>query len=118
VNDYTYYKPLVDKTAQSGFQMKEVRADKAYLGNSNFAATLKHGAILYIPFKTNSQPDGNGALWALIYHFYQFKREEFLAHYHKRSNVETVFSMFKAKTYELLSVAAWVRTAQGFRGVV
>ena len=95
--DYNYFKPLVDKTAQSGFKMAEVSADKAYLGNSNFAATLRHGAIPYIPFKTNSQPDGNGALWSRIYHFYNFKREEFLGHYHKRSNVETTFAMIKAK---------------------
>ena len=92
-NDYPYYKPLVDQTARNGFQMKEVSADKAYLGVTNFAATLKHGAIPYIPFKVNSVPDGSGALWARIYHFYQFKRDEFLAHYHKRSNVETTFSM-------------------------
>jgi len=26
-----------------------------------------------------------------------YNREEFLAHYHKRSNVETAFSMIKAK---------------------
>lgn len=77
--------------------MKEVSADKAYLGNSNFKATLKHGAIPYIPFKSNSLPDGNGALWARIYHFYNFQREEFLQHYHKRSNVETTFHMIKAK---------------------
>jgi transposase len=101
-NDYTYFKPLVDKTAQSGFAMKEVSADKAYLGNSNFKAALRHGAIPYIPFKVNSQPDGNGALWARIYHFYQFNREEFLAHYHKRSNSETVFSMVKQKFGERL----------------
>jgi transposase/predicted nucleic acid-binding Zn finger protein len=96
-NDYPYFKTLVDKTAQSGFTMKEVSADKAYLGAGNFAATLKHGAIPYIPFKTNSQPDGNGALWQRIYHFYNFQRDEFLKHYHKRSNVETTFSMIKAK---------------------
>jgi transposase len=96
-NDYNYYKPLVDKTAQSGFNMKEVSADKAYLGNSNFAATLKHGAVPYIPLKVNSQPNGNGPLWARIFHFYNFQREEFLRHYHKRSNVETTFSMIKAK---------------------
>lgn len=101
-SDYNYYKPLVDKTAQSGFNMKEVSADKAYLGNSNFAATLKHGAVPYIPFKTNSQPDGNGPLWARIFHFYNFKRDEFLSHYHKRSNVETTFSMIKAKFGERL----------------
>ena len=96
-NDYTYFKPLVDRTAQNGFQVKEVSADKAYLGNSNFKAALRHGAIPYIPFKSNSQPDGNGALWQRIYHYYNFQRDEFLAHYHKRSNVETTFSMIKAK---------------------
>jgi transposase len=101
-SDYNYFKPLVDKTAQSGFAMKEISADKAYLGNTNFVAALRHGAIPYIPFKTNSQPNGNGALWARIYHFYQFKREEFLTHYHKRSNVETTFSMIKAKFGERL----------------
>jgi transposase len=101
-NDYNYYKPLVDKTALSGFQMKEVSADKAYLGNGNFKAALRHGAIPYIPFKVNSQPDGNGALWQRIYHFYNFQREEFLQHYHKRSNVETTFSMIKGKFGERL----------------
>ena len=33
---------------------------------------------------------------------YSFKREEFLVHYHKRSNVETTFSMIKAKFGERL----------------
>lgn len=32
-----------------------------------------------------------------MYHYFMFKREDFLAHYHQRSNVETVFSMIKAK---------------------
>ena len=32
-----------------------------------------------------------------MYHFYMFNREAFLQHYHKRSNVETVFSMIKGK---------------------
>ena len=32
-----------------------------------------------------------------MYHYFRFKREEFLAHYHKRSNVETTFSMVKGK---------------------
>ena len=36
-------------------------------------------------------------LWQRLWHFYQFKRSEFLPHYHKRSNVETTFSMIKAK---------------------
>jgi len=32
-----------------------------------------------------------------VYHLYQFNRAEFLQHYHKRSNVESTFSMIKAK---------------------
>jgi hypothetical protein len=31
-----------------------------------------------------------------MYHLYQFHRAEFLQHYHKRSNVESIFSMIKA----------------------
>ena len=31
------------------------------------------------------------------YHYYHLQREEFLEHYHKRSNVETVFHMIKSK---------------------
>lgn len=30
-------------------------------------------------------------------HFYKLKEAEFKEHYHERSNVETVFSMIKAK---------------------
>jgi transposase len=101
-NDYTYFKPLVDKTAQSGFEMKEISADKAYLGASNMQAALKRGAIPYIPFKTNSTEGSKGTVWARLFHFYNYKREEFLTHYHKRSNVETTFSMIKAKFGERL----------------
>lgn len=32
-----------------------------------------------------------------MYHYFMFKREEFLQHYHKRSNIESTFSMLKAK---------------------
>ena len=32
-----------------------------------------------------------------MWHYYQFQREEFLTHYHKRSNAETTFHMVKAK---------------------
>jgi hypothetical protein len=32
-----------------------------------------------------------------LFHFYQFHQDEFLAHYRKRSNVESTFAMIKAK---------------------
>jgi transposase len=103
-HDYPFYKGLVDRTADSGFQMKEVSADKGYLGASNMLATLQRGAIPYIPFKSNSVPDSRSAtyspksqLWTRMYHYYALNRAEFLQHYHKRSNVETTFHMIKSK---------------------
>ncbi len=59
-------------------------------------AIAQTGAVPYIPFKINSTGEGP-ELWQRLWHFYQFKRSEFLPHYHKRSNVETTFSMIKAK---------------------
>jgi transposase len=41
-------------------------------------------------------------VWARLFHYYNFKREEFLLHYHKRSNSESTFSMIKAKFGERL----------------
>ena len=35
--------------------------------------------------------------WDRLFHFYNFNRDEFLAHYHKRSNVESAFSAMKRK---------------------
>jgi transposase len=32
-----------------------------------------------------------------MFHFYQYNRQSYLDHYHKRSNVETTFSMLKRK---------------------
>jgi len=54
--------------------------------------TLKHGAIPYIPSKVNSKGGGNAAyghseVWTRMFHFYSLHREEFLQHYHKRSNI-------------------------------
>jgi transposase len=102
-HDYHYYKTLVNRTAETGFQMKEVSADKAYLGAENMLTTLRHGAIPYIPFKSNSVSHSRGsygpksALWTRMFNFYTQHREEFMGHYHKRSNIETTFHMIKSK---------------------
>jgi transposase len=101
-HDSPYFKPLVEQTAKSGFEMKEVSADKAYLSAENLRVTLLQGAMPYIPFKARSTGRTGGKVWEKLFHFYSFKREEFLQHYHKRSNVETTFSMIKAKFGERL----------------
>jgi transposase len=95
-NDSPFFAPLVDATA-SNFRVAEVSADKAYISRKNLNAAAQAGATAYIPFKTNAVAPTDNSLWAKMYHFYSYNRETFLEHYHKRSNVETVFSMIKGK---------------------
>ena len=100
-HDAQFFAPLVETTARE-FDVQEVSADKAYLSRKNLHAVEDVGGTAYIPFKSNSLPSPrNGqnrdSLWESAYHFYQLHRAEFLGFYHKRSNVETTFSMIKAK---------------------
>lgn len=105
-NDTTFLKPLLETTTRNGFQVKEVSADKGYDSFNNRCLVLVKGGIPYIPFregeKNKPNPSGKSELWKRMYHFYKFNEAEFKQHYHKRSNVETVFSMIKAKFGERL----------------
>jgi transposase len=95
---------LLETTAQN-FRMSEVSGDKGYSSVANTNEIAKHGATPFLMFRKNS--NGNGTkgttrnlkreMWTKMFHFFSFKQEEFLAHYHKRSNVESTFSMIKAK---------------------
>ena len=40
---------------------------------------------------------GVGGVFQKMFHFFCYQREEFLAHYHKRSNVESTVMMIKTK---------------------
>jgi transposase len=97
-----FYKGLLEQTAKAGFTMREVSADKGYISTKNLQATVDMGAAPFIPFRSNVQPDRGTDLWSRMFYYYNFKRAEFLAHYHKRSNVETTFSMIKWKFGERL----------------
>ncbi len=91
---------LVSTTAKT-FTINEVSADKAYSSKKNLHAVQAVNGTPYILFKDYSKgSQGHKAfdgLWQKMWHYYAFNQEAFLAHYHKRSNVETVFSMIKAK---------------------
>ncbi len=95
-HDTTYFIPLLEQTAQN-FQIAEVSADKGYLGHKNVTAVEAVNAIPFIPFKSNTLPTTENSAWGRMYHYFMLKRDEFLTHYHRRSNVETVFSMIKGK---------------------
>jgi transposase len=94
-NDAPLLPPLL-KTTRKRFDVKEVSADLGYSSERNLQEVEDAGATPYIPFKSNAT-DSKGGIWARMFHFFSFKREEFLPHYHLRSNVESTFSMVKAK---------------------
>lgn len=53
-------------------------------------------AVPFIPFKITAT-GWSGGLWAKCFHDFQFRRRDFLKFYHKRSSVESTFSMIKRK---------------------
>jgi transposase len=93
--DCPQFLPLVADTGK-GFTVKEVSADKAYLSTENVDLVAALGGECFIPPKSNTT-GGVGGLFAKMVGYYQFRRDEFLQHYHSRSNVESLFSAVKRK---------------------
>ena len=96
--------PAMVKTTAHNFTIREFSGDKGYLSRDNFDLVAKVGGTAYFPFKKNSvarnrrhKQDGKMDKWEEMYHFFHLHRDEWLAQYHKRSNVETCFWMVKAK---------------------
>ena len=96
VHDGYFFAPLVKQTAEN-FQIREVAADKAYLSHKNMETVEALGGTPFIPFTSRNVAPKDDGIWAKMYHLFHYRREEFLAHYHKRSSVESAFSMIKAK---------------------
>ncbi len=93
--DCPQFAPLVRATAKN-FRINEVSADGAYLSYENMDLVGTLGGTPFIAFKSNTTA-AEGGLFATMFHYYNLRRDEFLSHYHKRSNVETTFSMIKGK---------------------
>jgi transposase len=76
--------------------VNEVTADNAYASTENFQLFDDLGGKLYAAFKSNTT-GAVGGLFEKAYHQFCLNREEYMGHYHQRSNAETVFSMMKRK---------------------
>jgi transposase len=94
--DAPFLAPLVKTTAQS-FTISEISADKAYSSDKNTNAVMAAGGTPFIAYKSSTLGNTGSVLWQQMFHYFMFKRDEFLQHYHKRSNVESTFSMMKRK---------------------
>ena len=89
--------------------MQEVSADKAYLSRDNMNVIKQVGALPFIPFKSNSTDRTDGSyMWKKMYHYFMLNNEEFLQHYHKRSNVETSVHMIKSKFGDCVRSKDWI----------
>jgi transposase len=93
--------PVLARDTAKNFTMKEISGDKAYLSADNLELANELGAEPFIPFKTSNHDPKTG-MWAKMFHYFQFRQEDFLRHYHQRSNAESTFSMIKRKHGDFL----------------
>jgi transposase len=87
--------PLVTETRKS-FDIGEVSADAAYLSLENFEHVAAFGGQAYLDFKSNTT-GAIGGLFERAFHYFQLHQDEYMGHYHLRSNVESTFSAIKRK---------------------
>lgn len=107
--DSPQLKKLLLDTAKN-FTIREVSADMAYSSRKNLHLIDSFGGKPFIPFKKNATGKRGGALWKKTFYYFQLHKDDFLEHYHKRSNVESTFSAIKKKFGE--SVKSKNRIAQ------
>lgn len=110
--DNNYFLQLSQRTHDNGFTIHEMSADKAYSARDNVIYIDSIGGTAYIPFKSNAtgRPKGKSWTWRKMYNYYMFQHEEFMDHYHSRSNVESTNFMIKSKFTDLVRSKNW--TAQ------
>lgn len=97
VHDSPQLSNLVEQTAKN-FKVGEISCDKAYSSHKNLELIQNVGAVPFIPFKKNTSGKARGSMvWKKMYYYFMYKHDEFLEHYHKRSNAETVFHSIKTK---------------------
>jgi transposase len=94
-NDTLMFAPMVETTAKN-FAISEVSADKAYGSLANTDAVTKAGGTPFIAFK-GTATGAAGGTFEKMFHYFLYRKEDFLDHYHSRSNVESTFSMMKRK---------------------
>ncbi len=100
-HDSIQFSRMLKETAKI-FSVREIYGDKGYLSFYNINAAKDAGAIPYIMPKKNTKlaskkPWKDTEAWDRMVTFWRHHEEDFLNHYHRRSNVESTFSSIKAK---------------------
>lgn len=91
------------------FAMEDFVADKAYSSRTAMKFLHDLGLNPFIPVRRGSSSAPKGSLiWQEMFHFARDYPEEFNAHYHQRSNVETTFHMLKMRFGDYLMTKNFV----------
>lgn len=88
---------LLQETRGAHFPIDEIVADGSYLSEPLMEWAHKEGIDLWVPFRTNSRFHYDQSLWDKHLARFLLNQELFAEHYHQRSQVESTFSMVKAK---------------------
>lgn len=96
--------PRLLEQANGNFNMKRISADKGYSSHKIFQLIDSIGATPFIPFQTRITKENENApkIWNRMFRYFQRNKDNFLKHYHRRSNVETTFAMIKLRLGEFL----------------
>jgi transposase len=94
--------PALTTTTAAHFDVAELSADKGYSSHRNVEAIAGLGITPFVAFTKNANGNGPSALYNKLFHFFQMNRDEFLTHYHRRSNAESTFSAIKRKFGEII----------------
>ena len=96
-HDSPQFEQLLKETKEL-YDIKEISADMAYSSRKNLQIADDLGIVPYIPFRKNVKGNPSGyQIWREMFNFFKGDNEQFMEHYHRRSNVETTFSMIKQK---------------------
>lgn len=105
--DVSQFAELVRQAVEARFNLGDVTADRGYISADNYQAVADAGGVPYILFKENNRGRAGkrgwpNTAWKTMWRRFHDERSEFLEHYHKRENVEAVFSAIKRKLGETL----------------
>lgn len=99
-HDTTKFEELANNTSRN-FKIGHFLGDKGYQSKKNINIIRDLGGRAIIPFKKDqtgkNHHKGDSFTYKELFNFFQQNREEFMRIYHKRSNIESCFSMIKRK---------------------
>ena len=100
VHDTTQFEKLSNDTKRK-FKIRNFLGDKGYQSKKNINIIRDLGGTAIIPFKKNQtgkcHHKGDNFTYKKLFNFFHTNKEAFMHLYHKRSNVESCFSMIKRK---------------------